>query len=691
MRFISALLACFVLIQAAAAPGQTAQSQPAGKPSLAVIDFAEIGQTGIADAGKTVAEQLLSKFSPDRYQLVNRSQLASLLKEIHLTMDAAQDDPQKACGKLKGVQVLVTGRVARHLGNITITARIVDAASGDVLQSSHVSTEDASGVPKALDELARILAMSGREKKEYPGRSLAASQPAPALQPEVVSPALASPTAGKELTLDLGNRVSMKLALIPAGKFMMGSLASEKNRGVDEGPRHEVTLRKPFYMGVYAVTQEQYLQIMGRNPSKFTGAQNPVDTVSWNEAVEFCKKASLKTGKTMRLPTEAEWEYACRAGGSARFYFGEDDSKLGDYAWYKNNSNFTTHPVGQKKPNNWGLYDLTGNVFQWCSDWYGGLYYSATSNNVDPQGSASGAYRVLRGGGWNNDAGSCRSAYRDWSAPGAFISSIGFRVVVETTGTFATPSVAAATPSLSAQPSQPQSGKDLTLDLGRNISLKLALIPAGKFLMGSPEGEKTRRPDEGPCHEVTISKPFYMGVYTVTQEQYELLMGKNPSNFTGPGNPVENVSWANAVEFCKKLSEKSGKKVRLPTEAEWEYACRAGSVSRFGFGDDEKNLGDYAWYAKNSNNTTHSVGQKKSNAWGLYDMHGNVWQWCSDWYQTYGSSKETDPQGPMSGTERVLRGCGWFFESDTCRSASRLSRSPDFQRNSVGFRVVVEK
>ena len=187
--------------------------------------------------------------------------------------------------------------------------------------------------------------------------------------------------------------------------------------------------------------------------------------------------------------------------------------------------------------------------------------------------------------------------------------------------------------------------KALTLDLGNGVSMKLVLIPSGKFMMGSPDSEETRKTNETPRHEVTISKPFYFGVYTVTQEQYEQIMGKNPSTCTGAHKPVDTVSWSDAMEFCKKLSVKTGKTATLPTEAQWEYACRAGSETRFGFGDDEADLGDYAWYDKNSDLTTHPVGQKKPNEWGLYDMHGNVWQWCQDWYGDYSAASKTDPPG----------------------------------------------
>jgi formylglycine-generating enzyme required for sulfatase activity len=227
------------------------------------------------------------------------------------------------------------------------------------------------------------------------------------------------------------------------------------------------------------------------------------------------------------------------------------------------------------------------------------------------------------------------------------------------------------------------------LDLGGGVTIKLVLIPAGKFMMGSPDSEQGRSKFEGPQHEVALSKPFYVGVTEVAQAQYQAVMGTNPSNFKGETNPVEMVSWTEATAFCKKLSEKSRHAVRLPTEAEWEYACRAGTATAFSFGDSDGALGDYAWYISNSSNTTHPVGQKKPNAWGLYDMHGNVWEWCADWYGDYPKGAVTDPQGAASGTYRVLRGGSWSHGAGDCRAARRYDGYPGTPRRSCGFRVVV--
>ena len=247
-----------------------------------------------------------------------------------------------------------------------------------------------------------------------------------------------------------------------------------------------------------------------------------------------------------------------------------------------------------------------------------------------------------------------------------------------------------ASPAADAPAAATRPARELVLDLGDKVTMKLALIPAGDFIMGSPWAEKHHEDDEEPQRRVKITKPFYMGITEVTQEQYMEVMENNPSNFSGKNLPLEKVSWDDAVAFCKKLSQKTGKTVRLPTEAEWEYACRAGSATRFSFGDDDKELDQYAWYNANSDSKTHPVGQKKPNAWGLYDMHGNVWEWCSDWYQdSYRNLGVNDPTGPEKGSLRVLRGSSWLSSPWRCRSALRRWIHPDLRIDNNGFRVAV--
>lgn len=227
---------------------------------------------------------------------------------------------------------------------------------------------------------------------------------------------------------------------------------------------------------------------------------------------------------------------------------------------------------------------------------------------------------------------------------------------------------------------------------GTSAQIAMRLIPDGYFTMGSPSTEVDRDPDEGAQHLVYITEPFYMGVYEVTQEQWEAVMGENPSYFgPDPGLPVERVSWDDCQAFIAALNTKGIGTFRLPTEAEWEYACRAGSTTRFSWGDDPgySEIGDYAWYWDNSTSMTHTVGGKKPNAWGLYDMSGNVWEWCSDWYETpYGVGHVSDPQGPTTGSYRVFRGGAWIYVPLYCRSANRNYVTPASSYYYLGFRLV---
>jgi len=252
--------------------------------------------------------------------------------------------------------------------------------------------------------------------------------------------------------------------------------------------------------------------------------------------------------------------------------------------------------------------------------------------------------------------------------------------------------------------------------------IEMMRIDPGTFTMGSPASESGRYSDETQ-HQVTISKGFNMGKYEVTQELYQAIMGVNPSNFTSnpatgevqARRPVERVTWYDAVEFCNKLSEMEGltkaytitnrypttgypiesatvtinwetNGYRLPTEAEWEYACRAGTTTAYNTGETiSDNTG---WYGNNSNSRTHEVGKKPANAWGLHDMHGNVWEWCWDWYGSYASGEQTDPRGAASGSYRVNRGGSWGYDGQGLRSALRFSYYPYGRDDYGGFRLL---
>jgi len=230
-------------------------------------------------------------------------------------------------------------------------------------------------------------------------------------------------------------------------------------------------------------------------------------------------------------------------------------------------------------------------------------------------------------------------------------------------------------------------------DFTNSVGMEFVLIPAGEFDMGSPDDEEGRFDEEGPVHRVKISKPFYLGKYVVTQRQWKEVRGKNPSQFGGCDDcPVENVSWDDLRGFIKRLNKKEGTdKYRLPTEAEWEYAARAGTRTRYSFGDDESMLGEYGWYDENAGEKTRPVGQKKPNPWGLYDVHGNVWEWVQDrWHENYdgapldGSAWESGGSG-----RRIQRGGGWHTSARRCRSANRIGYSPEIRFYNIGVRLVM--
>ena len=264
--------------------------------------------------------------------------------------------------------------------------------------------------------------------------------------------------------------------------------------------------------------------------------------------------------------------------------------------------------------------------------------------------------------------------------------------------------------------------KNMTIDLGKGVKMKLVLAPAGTFMMGSKfsPAENAKRYDcpekyfalESPRHKVTITKPFYIGVYEITQPQYVAVMGsgalpwlyqeqKKPKMLTklGPDYPASWVHWHEAMEFCSKLSKTLGRKVSLPTEAQWEYACRAGTETAFCFGDDPSKLSEYGWWIENELGDdgerfgTRAGGLKKPNAWGLYDMHGNVWEWCRDWFDKdfYASGNTVDPVNTKEAKCATCRGGSWYNPNHILRSASRNNwYPPTYRHYNVGFRVVVE-
>jgi len=492
--------------------------------------------------------------------------------------------------------------------------------------------------------------------------------------------------------------IEKEMILIPAGKFMMGSPASEKGRSADE-TQHEVTLTKPFYLGKYEVTQGQWEAVMGNNPSiKTKGAKLPVTDVSWEDCQEFIKKLNAKTNGGYRLPTEAEWEYACRAGTTTAYSFG--DSLTNTEA---NIAGESIKEVGSYKPNAFGLYDMHGNVWDWCEDWYANYPAGALT---DPKGPETGTSRVLRGGSFYLTDSLARSSYRfTYGSPSSRIDSYGFRLartadvkaaVVQPEPKPDPAEVMPATGNVLVAPFTEAKAKEVQksvakslqkevdekADLGKGITLEMVLIPAGKFKMGSPASEKDRSDNETQ-HEVTLTKPYYMGKYEVTQEQWEDVMGENRSQVKGAKLPVTDVTWENCQEFIRKLNAKTSGGYRLPTEAEWENACRAGTTTAYSVGASLTNT-----EANIAGESIKEVGSYKPNSFGLYDMNGNVSEWCEDWYANYPAGAVTDPKGLATGTHRVLRG-GSFIYVTGARSSDRGRVVPVGLSDNNGFRLAM--
>ena len=526
-----------------------------------------------------------------------------------------------------------------------------------------------------------------------------------------------------ESPLVVTNSIGMKLRLIKAGAFQMGATKSTDQLATlfetkaenfeNEFPRHRVTISQDFRLGVTEVTQSQWQSVMNTQPwsgKTFVkeGADYPATYVSWDDAVEFCRKLSAKEGVTYRLPTEAEWEYACRAGSTSMYSFGDSPGSLKDYAWIDENAYDVdekfAHRVEQKRPNALGLYDMHGNVFEWCSDWFGSDCYKS-SPAADPRGPSWGPYRVFRGGSWNYSSQRARSAFRDGNSPGLRSYGLGFRVLRSSIGS-SVPTVATPVdppvppPVVAAVRSGTLAGEEQS---DNSLKMKLVWCPPGKFTMGSPASELGRKSTEDQV-AVTLTQGFWLGKYEVTQREWrdvmdsELWKGKR---YTKEGDQIAAtcVSWDDAVAFCGKLtaSERvSGQlsadwEYALPTEAQWEYACRSGTLTAYGFGDSASALKEYGWFSENASfvgeQYAHEVGLKLPNGWNLHDMHGNVYEWCRDSYS--GKRRGVlDPRGPSSGSDRVFRGGSWLVNARNCRSAYRDRDSPDFRLSDLGFRVL---
>ncbi len=501
---------------------------------------------------------------------------------------------------------------------------------------------------------------------------------------------IATMTYAKEKTVNdgtIGKYVKIEIEKTGAGdhdavEAVQQKIAEAKyEKRFPRGPQMKSIPEKNCKMLETEVTQKMYASVMGENPSYFKGDCLPVENVSWYDAVMFCNRLSEKEGLTpvyavdgktdtskwnytphkgnsisgsitqntsapgYRLPTVNEWQHAAR-GGQNHAYAGSDN--LDQVGWYSSNSGNITHMAGERKANGYGLYDMSGNVWEWCWD-------------------STGSSRYYCGGGYNKDSGYCKTSSRDYGS--SRYSNVGFRV---TDG---------------IENLQVQTNKD-----------------AGKREDTNVRKEQT---SGGLVEMVSIpGKDFQMSRTEVTQGLYASVMGENPSRFKGDSLPVEQVSWYDAIVFCNRLSVKEGltpvyavdgktdtskwnytphkgneirgsitqntsvNGYRLPTVEEWQYAARGGQSYMYAGSD---NLDQVGWYRDNSGDRTHPVGEKKATGYGLYDMSGNVWEWCWD---LHGSSN------------RCNCGGSYYSYADYCEVSSEGYNNAHFQNYNIGFRIV---
>jgi formylglycine-generating enzyme required for sulfatase activity len=640
---------------------------------------------------------------------------------------------------------------------------------------------------------------------------------------------------GAWVTFQMGEAIQ-RMRWIPPGAFLMGSPENEPGRWDDEGPQQSVTIADGFWMFDTPCTQALWTAVMGDNPSRFKGANRPVEQVSFEDATRFIERLNDRfPGLSLSLPSEARWEYACRAGTTTADYAGplsqadvdrDASSMLDRIAWYHANTGGGSgsitpssradpstsdddadggaRPVALKAPNAWGLYDTLGNVREWCADAWNENHNGAAADGAARRASLGEAGRVVRGGSWYGYARVVRAAYRYHYGPADRDDDLGFRCArVQSGGDGAAEAAPAdragrpgaergrppgptgdAGPWLRAGgppvPPLPGAAARLTTDreiltlerdtrphwataMGRDafglhadftvpgteVTQRMRWIPPGQFAMGSPEDEPGRWSAEGPVHDVTLAAGYWLFDTPCTQalwaavmrqvpddrEEARRLIRKNsrwanrnamiePSYFKTPERPVENVSHEDLWTFIDRLNLLvADLNLTLPSEAEWEYACRAGAETATYAGPidilGENNapvLDSIAWYGGNSGvgfeldngydssgwkekqhdhqrAGTHPVAFRIPNHWGLFDMLGNVWEWCADsWHSDYGGAP-TDgsawiDQAPGGKGEagRVVRGGSWGDDARNVRAASRYRNDPTGRDGGLGFR-----
>ena len=550
------------------------------------------------------------------------------------------------------------------------------------------------------------------------------------------------------------NDVSFNMIFVEGGTFLMGCTAEQGDCYTGERPTHQVTLTD-FFIGEFEVTQKLWYAVMGMNVQQqwlgyqiverervkrvggtimydiitvngldpfyaedYTdiilngvGDHYPVYFINYNECELFCNMLNqllvdqLPEGYRFRMPAEAQWEYAARGGKMSKGYTFSGSNIIDEVAWYDANSEKTTYEVGKKIKNELGIYDMSGNVWEWCRDRYDEKYYS-NSSSLNPKGPDKGTEYVLRGGSWDMNYWACRIAIRSKNAPTACNANYGFRLVLEPPAKLSGSGFFGYTGNFTT--SRLSLGKNLTFK-ANDVKFEMVFVEGGTFLMGCNSENNNCDTLEKPAHHVKLSN-YYMGKYEVTQKLWNAVMGttiqqqRDSANTNwatyGQGDqfPVYYVSYEECKIFCEKLNRllyyqlPENYRFMLPTEAQWEYAARGGGKNKNYTYSGSNKISKVAWWEGNSGNRIREVGLKFKNALGIYDMSGNVWEWCRDWFETdyYSYGSTTNPQGPLSGVQRVLRGGSWNLKTWHSRVTARYFHEPAGRSANVGFRIALQ-
>ena len=483
------------------------------------------------------------------------------------------------------------------------------------------------------------------------------------------------------------NGVSFNMKYVEGGTFMMGS---SDNSGDNDEILHQVTLTSYYIMEV-EVTRALWYAVMEKK--RIWGGKGQLAMEmdpEWKTAYNFISRLNQLTNMKFRLPTEAEWEYAARGGKLSKGYSFAGSNNIYEVAWYKESDDKkTVHKVKGKNPNELGLYDMSGNLKELCKDYYA-AYEEAPQTDPEGPSTDESTEKIVRGGSYRSAAKVCRVSYRSSIIEDEDAYQLGLRLVLRDE------SDAANAAGKKKRDKNEALEESLTFKVGET-SFDMKLVEGATFEMGGySDGD-----DAMPIHKVTLDS-YYMGETEVTQALWEAVMGTTVADMEkmakaterkglkgeGPDYPMYYLNWYDCQDFLTKLNALTGQNFRLPTEAEWEFAARGARSKGYKYSGSNR-LDEVAWYKDNSKDKAHPVKQLQSNALGLYDMNGNVWEWCQDYYEDYVETHLYNPTGPDEGDFRVSRGASWNSGEERHCVSARNNFRPEVRHVRYGFRFVL--